>query len=410
MPGQKPVFATSRNPAASPAGGSVSRAATSSDSKGGPPARLRAIRLAPSSSSVAAPPAIAPTGTAGIDHFTERAWTSRTTSSMRRMVRTCRYQIQPESSSTSKWSGRPSGPTTARNVCASVPAVQRSFQKKKRSTRSDWKRRPTFRYQFHSSSGDQPRMPWLTTCAPEERARSVAWSCGPRVSSHRSWRASMKLSPSNRRLTLPVGISGPLMPMELISTLAGGNSSRGLGLLTNADRGGVRLLNRRATSSESLSRAVSPMPSPRAPASSAARASTVEAAAASALARARGGPAGRDGEQDRARRRQPGGEDDGHGGEAEDRALQPERHRDSGDPRERGAEPRVAVSPARAPAPDQEPGGQHPASGQARRPRPLRPPQGHVRDRDGKGEPGHPRDEQTEARTARHRRPGGCNP
>ena len=100
----------------------------------------------------------------------------------------------------------------------------------------------------------------------------------------------MKLSPSSRRFTLPVGISGPLMPMELISTLAGGNSSRGLGLLTNADRGGVRLLNRRATSSESLSRAVSPMPSPRAPASSAARASTVETAAASALARARGDP------------------------------------------------------------------------------------------------------------------------
>ena len=89
---------------------------------------------------------------------------------------------------------------------------------------------------------------------------------------------------------MPVGISGPLMPMELISMLAGANSSRGLGLLTNADRGGVRLLNRRAISIESLSRAVSPMPSPRAPVSSAARASTVETAAASALARASGAP------------------------------------------------------------------------------------------------------------------------
>ena len=89
---------------------------------------------------------------------------------------------------------------------------------------------------------------------------------------------------------MPVGISGPLMPMELISMLAGANSSRGLGLLTNADRGGVRLLNRRAISIESLSRAVSPMPSPRAPASSAARASRAETTAASALARASGAP------------------------------------------------------------------------------------------------------------------------
>ena len=116
---------------------------------------------------------------------------------------------------------------------------------------------------------------------------------------------------------------------------------------------------------------------------------------------------GGDGEQKRARRGQPGGEDHGHGGEAEDRALQPERHRGGGDPRERRAEPRVAVSPERAPAPGQEPGGQHPASGEAHRPRPLRPPQGHGGDRRGERQPGYPRDEDAEAGQPWRRLPSG---
>ena len=82
-----------------------------------------------------------------------------TMSAVTRTVRTCLYQTQRESTATSKWSGRPSGDMTARNVRTSSPLAQRSFQKKNSSTMRGRSVRPTLRYQFHSRSGDQPRMP-----------------------------------------------------------------------------------------------------------------------------------------------------------------------------------------------------------------------------------------------------------